>query len=92
MTLEIVGAFCFGLVVGWICYRTLRRNKDATKLSDFATVIGVIGGGIVTAIFKTPDVFACYSIGLAVGFFLYLVVGLIFDPEETGGWMLKKDD
>jgi hypothetical protein len=46
-----VGAACFGLVVGWITYRTLRRREGAVLLSDIATVIGVVGGGVVTGLF-----------------------------------------
>jgi hypothetical protein len=91
MSLEFIGAGCFGIVVGWICYRTLRRNTDATKLSDLATVVGAVGGGAVTALFKSTDLFASYSIGLAIGFFLYLLIGLAFDGKKTGGWMVAKD-
>jgi ammonia channel protein AmtB len=88
MSLEFGGAICFGVVVGWICYRTLRRNTDAAKLSDLVTVIGVIGGGVVTALFKTPDLFAGYSIGLAAGFILYLVVGFFIEGKSaTAAWM-----
>jgi ammonia channel protein AmtB len=88
MTLELWGALCFGAVVGWICYRTLRRTKDAATLSDLSTVVGVIGGGVVTALFKSSDMFAGYSIGLAIGFFLYLIIGLWVDGKDaTKGWM-----
>lgn len=87
MTLSLFGAGCFGLVVGWICYRTLRRNQDKAKLSDLASVVGVIGGGAVTTSFNAPNVFASYSIGLAIGFFLYLLGGLVFDTQGTKGWM-----
>jgi hypothetical protein len=89
MTLELCGAICFGVVVGWICYRTLRRSTNPTKLSDLTTIVGVIGGGAVTALFKTTDLFAGYSIGLAIGFFLYLIVGLLFDGKKTSGWMFS---
>jgi hypothetical protein len=91
MTLEQVGALCFGLVVGWICYRTLRRSQDKAALSDLATVVGVVGGGVVTALFKQADVFAVYSIGLAAGFFTYLIVSGFMDPKGLGGWMKGKD-
>jgi hypothetical protein len=69
------GAFCFGLVIGWVTYRTLRRTGETVALSNIATVIGAVGGGAVTALFDTDELFACYSIGLAAGFFLYLVLG-----------------
>ncbi len=76
---------------GWICYRTLRRSTDPVKLSDLATSIGVIGGGAVTAIFKATELFAAYSIGLAFGFFLYLLIGFAVDGRAaTAGWMFEK--
>jgi hypothetical protein len=53
------------------------------------------GGAAVTALFKEPELFATYSIGLAVGFFAYLIVGLALDARAkesgdnagVGGWM-----
>jgi hypothetical protein len=77
MTVADIGALCFGVVVGWIVYRTLRRRTDSSALSDVATVIGVVGGAAVTAVFKTETLFGFYSIGLAAGFFVYLVASLI---------------
>jgi NhaP-type Na+/H+ or K+/H+ antiporter len=72
---EQVGALCFGVVIGWIVYRTLRRTDDRVQVSDLATVIGAVGGGAVTALFDSQSLFAWYSIGLAGGFFGYLVLG-----------------
>ncbi len=77
------GAFCFGLVVGWITYRTLRRTKTS-GLNDIATVIGAIGGAAVISLFPQENgAFGSYSIGLAVGFFGYLVIALIVDRRGT---------
>lgn len=79
-----VGAVCFGLVVGWVTYRTLARRTDGVALSDIATVIGAIGGAAVVALFNDKQQFGLYSIGLAVGFFGYLAVyGLLSGREET---------
>jgi hypothetical protein len=75
MSVEEIGAVCFGFVIGWIVYRTLRRSGEKSKVSDLATVIGAVGGGAVTALFDTPELFGWYSIGLAVGFFLYMILG-----------------
>ena len=47
-SLTLLGALCFGIVIGWICYRTLRRNQAASGLSDIATVIGALGGAAIT--------------------------------------------
>jgi uncharacterized membrane protein YfcA len=69
-----LGAVLFGLVIGWITYRTLVRREGAAALSDIATVIGAVGGGVVLALFDDDHLFGLYSIGLAVGFFAYLAV------------------
>lgn len=71
------GAFWFGLVIGWVTYRTLRRS-GTTKIGDIATVIGAVGGAAVTLPFsKGSNAFGNYCAGLAIGFFGYLVVALI---------------
>lgn len=88
MTQADIGALCFGLVVGWITYRTLRRKEGSAALSDISTVIAAIGGAAVTALFKSEALFSMYSIGLAVGFFLYIVVNLLlYGKESAKGWM-----
>lgn len=72
--LQTVGAICFGLVVGWITYRTVRRSKT-NGLSDIATVIGAVGGAAIMTLFPSgTGMFGAYCIGLAVGFFAYLIV------------------
>jgi uncharacterized membrane protein YeaQ/YmgE (transglycosylase-associated protein family) len=71
-----VGAVCFGIVVGWVTSRTLRRST-AGGLTDIATVIGSVGGAAITGLFKPSDnTFGMYCIGLAGGFFLYLILAL----------------
>ena len=83
-----IGALCFGLVIGWITYRTLRRKEGTATLSDIATVIAAVGGAAVTALFKSEVLFSMYSIGLAIGFFLYFIVGLVISGKESAkGWM-----
>src|SRR5262249_17449103 len=68
------GAFCFGAVIGWVTYYTMRYSA-AHALSDIAVVIGAVGGAAVLALFpaQTPP-FAAYGTGLAVGFFAYIVI------------------
>lgn len=75
MTIVQIGSLCFGLVIGWITYRTLRRTGETVALSNIATVIGAVGGAAVTGLFKKEEIFAAYCIGLAIGFFLYLILG-----------------
>jgi hypothetical protein len=78
------GAFLFGLVIGWVTYRTLRRTSTS-GLSDIATVIGAVGGAAVTTLFPTADgLFGNYCIGLAIGFFAYLVTATILASRTAG--------
>jgi uncharacterized membrane protein YeaQ/YmgE (transglycosylase-associated protein family) len=77
MVTESIGAACFGSVVGWVTYRTIRRKTQDVTLSDIAGVIGAVGGAAVTSLFGNVRLFAWYAIGLAAGFFLYLIVGSI---------------
>jgi hypothetical protein len=88
VTIAQIGAVCFGLVIGWVTYRTLRRKEGTAALSDLASVLGAVGGGVVTALFKTDDMFGYYAIGLAIGFALYFVIGLaVSGKAAAGGWM-----
>jgi uncharacterized membrane protein YeaQ/YmgE (transglycosylase-associated protein family) len=82
---EGIGALCFGLVIGWVAYRTLRRTKEESTLADITTVIGAVGGAAVTALFKVGALFGMYCIGLAIGFFAYLVIALVFTGKKEGG-------
>jgi NhaP-type Na+/H+ or K+/H+ antiporter len=76
MYVEHVGAVAFGLVIGWVTYRTLRRTKEAVSLSNIASVIAAVGGAAVTTLFASADIFGWYSIGLAAGFFGYLIIAV----------------
>jgi hypothetical protein len=82
---QSVGAFFFGLVIGWVTYRTLRRSS-VSGLSDIATVIGAVGGGAVTGLLsKESGAFGSYSVGLAIGFFLYLFIAVLFSRKAGKG-------
>lgn len=76
MDTETVGAVLFGLVIGWVTYRTLRRSNETVAISDLAAVVGAVGGAAVTGLFEDGALFAWYSIGLAIGFFGYLVLAI----------------
>jgi hypothetical protein len=67
-----IGAACFGIVIGYITYRTLVR-KGAAVITDIAGVIAAIGGGTVTVWLDQSggDSFAYYSMGLLGGMVLY---------------------
>ena len=84
------GALCFGLVVGWITYRTLRRTKT-TGLSDIATVVGAVGGAAVLSLFPAEtNAFGAYSVGLAIGFFAYLIVAGIVETRASRNKAFKE--
>jgi hypothetical protein len=80
-----LGAVLFGIVVGWVTYRTLVRRTDGVALSDIATVIGAVGGGAVVSLFDSERLFGLYSIGLAIGFFAYLVLFFIINGRRRTG-------
>lgn len=84
MTVQNVGAVVFGVVVGWITYRTLVRGKTA-QISDLATVIGAVGGGAVTTVFKDTFLFGLYCVGLGAGFFAYLAIFGIINGRKALG-------
>lgn len=78
------GAICFGAVIGWFTYYTMRYSTTHTS-SDVATIIGAIGGAAVLAVFpKQSDLFGFYAIGLAIGFFTYVGILLVATLATSG--------
>ncbi|MFD9738171.1 hypothetical protein [Umezawaea sp. NPDC059074] len=72
--MTVVGALVFGLVVGFITYRTLVRTADKAAVTDLVAVVGVIGGGVVTNLYDPAgDPFAWYAIGLALGMAVFFL-------------------
>jgi hypothetical protein len=79
------GAVCFGAVLGWFTYFTL-RYKDKHVISDLSAVIAALGGGAILKLFTAgAAVFAYYEAGLALGFFGYVVVLLIIGAASKKG-------
>lgn len=86
MNINEVGALCFGVVTGYIAYRTLIRAHEKASISDLATVIGVVGGGVITGLFKpTSKGFGYYSIGLLVGMAVFLALFFWFNGKQATG-------
>ena len=85
------GAGCFGAVLGWITYFTIRYKKQHA-ISDLSGVVASLGGAAVLSLFsKESGMFAAYSIGLACGFFGYVLVLLLiglFSKQMTLGDLL----
>lgn len=89
-----VGAFAFGMVLGWFTYFSNRYRSGDIGLGDLAKLIGIIGGGAITALFgdAKSTLFGAYGLGLAVGFFAYFMA-LVWmvghsDGAFTWAWFL----
>jgi hypothetical protein len=79
MDIKIVGAAAFGALIGWYVYYINRHRPDQVQFGDLVTIIGVLGGGAILALFPAgSDLFGGYGIGLAIGFFGYYLTLLIF--------------
>lgn len=83
-----IGSVCFGIVVGYITYRTLLQTEKS-QITDLAAVIAAIGGGVVADRFddRGTDSFGWYSIGLLAGMAVFLVLHLVVtrDDNTDGG-------
>lgn len=90
--LQLWGAGGFGFLIGWYVYYINRHRKADVQLSDLVTLIGVIGGGAVLALFPArTDLFGAYGLGLFIGFFLYFIVLIVlvgFSKNFTLDWFL----
>lgn len=72
--IPLIGACLFGTVVGWLAHNVFQR-AELLNVSWLASMIGVIGGGAVTAIFRPNSLmFGAYCIGLGFAFFLRVVI------------------
>ena len=82
-----IGAAAFGIVIGWMTYRTLAHKKKP-DWSDLSTVIATVGGAAVLSLFpaQTP-LFGAYAIGLFVGFFGFYCVYLIIARKARISWL-----
>ncbi|HEY5178186.1 MAG TPA: hypothetical protein VIJ07_00160 [Dermatophilaceae bacterium] len=81
-----IGATCFGVVIGYVTYRTLVR-KDDSSISDIASVVAAVGGGVVTQLFgpASADRFGWYAIGLLCGMAVFLVLRIVLERPSTPG-------
>ena len=83
-TIQLAGALGFGMVIGWYVYYINRYRKTEVQLTDLVTLVGVLGGAAILAIFPAGSaLFGAYGIGLAVGFFLYFAFLLGFVARST---------
>src|SRR6266487_4863910 len=83
-SLGCAGAFAFGAVIGWVTYFTMRYSK-AHAMSDVAVVLGAVGGAAVLKLYSSESgLFALYSLGLASGFFLYVLIMIVATLRAEG--------
>lgn len=87
-----IGAGCFGLVTGYITYRTLARSTKSAHVSDLAAVLAAIGGGAVTSLFHDANSygFACYAMGLLVGMVVYGSLYYLINGRRKFGEVLVR--
>lgn len=86
-----LGAVCFGLTVGWMAYQILRNRSGALWLFDLIALLGIIAGAAVLAFFRNEAIFGWYAIGLIIGFFAYLAVGVILrGTQKVQLWQRKQ--
>ncbi len=77
-SLQLWGASAFGVLIGWYVYYINRYRKADVQLGDLVTLIGVIGGGAIVALFPAKsDLFGAYGIGLGIGFFGYFIALIV---------------
>jgi len=90
--IQLLGAGGFGAIIGWYVYYINRYRKSELQLSDLVTVVGVLGGGTVLALFPArSDLFGAYGVGLFIGFFGYFITLLILvrvSPNFDADWFL----
>lgn len=71
MTFEMFGAGCFGAVIGFVAWHVFRAGEASLDVKQLAAFIGALLGAFVLAAFPAgTTLFAAYSCGLALGFFL----------------------
>ncbi|HKO99856.1 MAG TPA: hypothetical protein VJU86_22970 [Pyrinomonadaceae bacterium] len=83
------GAFAFGLLVGWITYRTLQKGNKKAAWSDLLVVVSLVGGEAVLSQVE-PRIFGSYGWGLAIGVFLQFVAVLAATGRDVDSWFAKE--
>jgi hypothetical protein len=91
-TIQLLGAMGFGSLIGWFVYYINRYRKGDVQWSDLTTLIGILGGGAILALFpEQTDLFGAYGIGLFVGFFGYfsfLMLWVRISANFNADWFL----
>ncbi len=78
MTFEMFGAGCFGAVIGFVAWHVFRAGEGSFDVKRLAGFIGALLGAVVLSAFPAgTTLFAAYSSGLALGFFLVPVSRMV---------------
>jgi hypothetical protein len=78
MTFEMFGAGCFGAVIGFVAWHVFRAGEASLDVKQLAAFVGALLGAVVLSAFPAgTTLFAAYSSGLALGFFLVPVSRII---------------
>lgn len=89
---QLIGAGCLGVVIGWYLYYINRYRKDVIQIADLGTVITALVGGTITTFFNnSTELFGAYGIGLFIGFFGYfsVLIFMVYRSKEFGiEWFL----
>jgi prolipoprotein diacylglyceryltransferase len=85
MSIDETGALIFGVVVGYITYRTLARTVGKSAISDLAAVVAAIGGGAVAKQYQSASghQFSWYAIGIAVGMTFFLLLFRVMNGKQA---------
>ncbi|MEY2467537.1 MAG: hypothetical protein QOF21_235 [Actinomycetota bacterium] len=89
MHVQAAGVFCLGLFLGYLCwYFVVRIGKGKVTADTFASVAGVIAGGVVISLLKdflsTKADAWWYPIGLVAGFGVYVVFSAVNKLTKGG--------
>src|SRR5581483_6876113 len=86
-----LGTILFGLTIGWISYRIMRLRAAPAALADLYTLLAVIGGAAIIALLRDSTLFGLYSLGLVIGFFGYLGLGVqLYGKQELTPWRVEQ--
>lgn len=90
MVIVGLGALCFGLLVGWIVSRVLRQNVGLPWLQHLIALAGIIIGAAVLALFRDAVPFGWYALGLLLGFFAFVGLGVVlYGKQELQPWRVE---
>ncbi len=88
--IQVIGATCLGIVVGYFVKYFLTRIKKFT-FQGLIVIGSLIGGGGITSLLENGNAFWYYSIGLLIGIILYIILGLFFGGRPDIIVFRKKD-